>query len=463
MLQVVKRLFLIGALAAGMLDGCAPKPQSLPITHSLSIQTSKEPGQEVDRLAESVVIHQGLPGLSFAIARRGKIVYAGGVGYEAPGGRAVAGPNSIYDIGSISKQFTAAAILQLRNRRKLTLDERIAKYFPDYSHADGITILDLLTQKSGIPDYLYLPGYQPDFTPGQIVQLVDTAPLTTRPGTRFEYSNTNYVMLGSIASTAAGQELSQYFTQHMFEPLGLHDTAPCAYVTAANLADAGICSSAVDLATWDMALLSGKVLDATTLAQMFTPAPHGDEATIGYGYGVRVGNLLGFREIFHRGEFGDYSGLNAMFPDQQFAIVLLSPSASFQGDYLAERILGLYYPEALRYREKPVPMTERDKATQSLAEALWRAIATGDTGHIEEQVHFTSGQLNRIGSGAFDDLVTQSRGFGALRSFQMLAKDSRYLGSLYTYRLRFDRAVVQMRLGTRPDGTVWDVALERED
>jgi len=457
------QLAIVATLGAAMLfaTGCSRATQSMPVTHVSGVPASASNVRQIDAFIRSVVTHQQLVGLSFAIVRGGKVVDAGGYGWADLARRTPADANSIYDIGSISKQFAAALVLRLRDRHELSIGDPLARFIPSYKHSDGINIRDLLAHESGVPDYLYLPGYDPAMSAKAIVTLVDSEPLRFAPGSRYEYSNTNYVMLGQVVEAVTHTPFATVLREWIFRPVQMHASAPCSFVQQANLADAGICSSVLDLARWDLALMSGRVLGKRSLAEMFAPASHTMELGTAYGYGVRIGTLLNMREIYHRGEFAGYSGLNAMFPDQRVAIILLSRSDDFQGDYLVERILHLYYPEAANTRS-PIALSAQDRRAQLMASRIWQTLQSGDVRSLD-RLPIEPKARARLAAGDAARFVAMAHSLRAPQSFDLISKDSRYLGTEYTYRLRFTNAVVQMRLGTHPGGTVWNLVLERAD
>lgn len=456
------QLALAATLAAATLfsAGCSRATQSMPAFHVSAAPASASKERQIDALVRSVVTHQQLVGLSFAIVRDGKVVDAGGYGWADLARQAPADGNSIYDIGSISKQFTAALVLGLRDRHELSLGDRIARFIPSYKHADTINVRDLLTHESGMPDYLYLPGYAAGMSAKTIGTLVDSQSLRFAPGSRYEYSNTNYVMLGQVVEAVTRAPFATALRDQIFRPLQMKASAPCTFVAQTELPDAGICSSVLDLARWDLALMSGRVLGKRSITEMFAPAPHTAEMNTAYGFGVRIGTLLGMREIYHRGEFAGYSGLNAMFPDQHMAVILLSRSDNFQGDFLAERILHLYYPAAAETRA-PLALTAQDRRSELMAKRVWQALRSGDVRALDQLPIERTARARLAGDATRFFAMAQS--LGAPQSFDFISKDSRYLGTEYIYRLQFTEAVVQMRLGTHPGGTVWNLVLERED
>ena len=175
--------------------------------------------QRVDALVQSTMAHQHLPGLSLAIARHGHVLYARGYGYRDLSKRAHADATTVYNIASNSKQFTATAIMLLQEEGKLRLDDRLSRYLPEFRYGAQITLRELLTHTSGVPDYVDLNDLPHRATAKQFVDLVRDAPLDFPPGARFEYSNTNYVILGMLVEQVGGTSYSSFLSHRIFDPL----------------------------------------------------------------------------------------------------------------------------------------------------------------------------------------------------------------------------------------------------
>ena len=193
------------------------------LTAEVALDTSSVTAA-IERRAQST----GAPGLAVAIVRNQTLVYVRGFGVRRLGGPLV-DTNTRFEIGSLTKQFTAAAVLQLKEQHKLALDDRLAKYVPAFPHADRITLRELLNQVSGLPDFMETNGFLElaQRTPGgfaQIEKLV-TGPLHFAPGSQWEYSNTNYIALGRVIEVVSGERYDDYVRRHLFEPAHMQHSA----------------------------------------------------------------------------------------------------------------------------------------------------------------------------------------------------------------------------------------------
>ncbi len=181
--------------------------------------------RQVDRIATEVLKQTGVPSASVAIVAHGKLVYTHAYGKARLAPPQAATPAMRYSIGSISKQFTAAAILMLQQEGKLSLDDPVGKYVPGLTRGDEVTIREILSHTSGYQDYwpedyLMTPMTKPT-TVQHILDVWGKKPLDFDPGTQWQYSNTNYVIAGVIVEKVSGEPLFQFLTEHIFRPLGM--------------------------------------------------------------------------------------------------------------------------------------------------------------------------------------------------------------------------------------------------
>ncbi|MFP7300472.1 serine hydrolase domain-containing protein [Neobacillus niacini] len=254
------------------------------------------------------------------ISKDGEVLFKKGYGAAAP--NVQNSPNTLYQIASLSKSFTAVAIMQLAEKQLLTVDDPLAKYFPDFPNADTITIGHLLSHSSGIPDYLN-PDYQFDFSkewePDEILDIVRNDKLEFTPGESFSYSNTGYVLLGLIIEEVSGKPYSNYIEEHIFKPSGMHNSmftipegaqaakghvegkfGPLMHNSAAYAAG-DIISTVEDLALFDEALRQNLLVNEETTKLMGTT--HASKFPYQYGYGWYTQDVLGHNAVGHSGGF----------------------------------------------------------------------------------------------------------------------------------------------------------------
>jgi D-alanyl-D-alanine carboxypeptidase len=306
---------------------------------------------KVDQLVAKTLADTGVPSAEIAIVRDGQLVFNKAYGKANEGLPASA--SLPYQIASNSKQFTAMAILLLRDEGKLSLDDPVSKYVPGITEGDRITIRELLSHTSGLQDfwpqdYLFSDMTVPT-TPQHIVDKSAKKPLDFQPGTRWQYSNTGYVVAGMIVEKVSGEPLLTFLNQHIFGPLGMHPldqdntntpAFPAGYhrfalgpVRVAQppargwLYAAGELSmTAADLAKWDIARLDRAVIPARDWVEQETPVLRTDGRTNGYGLGVYNHDARERHVIDHGGEAVGFLTQNSVYPDTKDAIIVFTNS-----------------------------------------------------------------------------------------------------------------------------------------
>ncbi len=309
---------------------------------------SREQSASIDATASKVLADTGVPAGSIAIVRSGKIIYSKAYGVERPG--QPARTDARYPVASISKQFTAAAILMLADEGKLSLDDKVGKFLPHLTRANEVTIRQLLTHTAGYrdwwpQDYVFDDMTRPT-TPDAILDRWAKSPLDFDPGTRFQYSNTGYVAAGLIVERVSRQPLFAFFRDHIFARLGMAPTNFDDGLTAVNpqgysryalgpvhpstavapgwsFGAAGLVMSAADLARWDISVIDRSVMsDVAYTAQQQEEVLSNGLGTR-YGLGVSVSDTGGRRLIEHEGGQSGFLSENRIYPDDRDAIVVL--------------------------------------------------------------------------------------------------------------------------------------------
>ena len=280
------------------------------------------------------------------VAKDGAPVFRGSFGLANREWGIKSEPDVEYRIGSITKQFVAAAILQLVEAQKLSLDDHISKFIANTPPTwREITIRHLLTHTSGIPNFTALPEFDGRTwlykSAEDVVGLVHDRPLDAAPGASFNYDNTGYVILGLVVQKVSGRSLGDYLSSHIFTPLGMSHTGfvsdqvlphrATGYVhegTAwldtgwmSNVIESGaggLYSTVDDLLRWDQALYDPKLLGLADLKPMFTDYGHG------FGFGYVIGSEGGHRVWWHNGHTDGFGGIMARYPDDKLTIIVLS-------------------------------------------------------------------------------------------------------------------------------------------
>ncbi|WP_431245154.1 serine hydrolase domain-containing protein [Flavobacterium sp. P21] len=293
------------------------------------------------------------PGCEILVAKKGKIVYKNAFGNANLELNVPMKPEMVFKLGSITKQFTAVAILQLVEQGKISLQDSLQKFIPDYpSKSKTITIENLLTHTSGIKDYMQIDYKEPylerrDFEPKEIIDRFKNVPLEFEPGTKYKYSNSGYFLLGYIIEKISGKSYETYMQENILKPLDLKqiyfDTSNNLIPNRVNgyrkegkefknadywsmtiaYAAGELISNVDDLFNWNKGLYSYKILKKETLEKAFVPFKLKDGSTIGYGYGWILKNIKGIKSIEHGGAITGFLSNEIYFPEEDVFVVAL--------------------------------------------------------------------------------------------------------------------------------------------
>jgi CubicO group peptidase (beta-lactamase class C family) len=334
---------------------------------------------QIDGIAHHVLQTTGVPSASLAVVKDGKIAYLQAYGEARLDPRTLSQPQMRYSIGSISKQFTAAAVLLLAEEGKLSLDDPVANYVPGLTRGKEVTIRELLSHTSGYQDFWpqdYVPPLmlQP-ITADAIMDRWARKPLDFDPGTKWQYSNTNYVIAGVIVEKVSGMPLLQFLGQRIFSPLGIRSVAdtnenklpasdPSGYFRYAigplhpapkeakgwMFAAGELAMTAEDLAKWDISMIQETVLKPASYHEMETETLLKNGVGTHYGLGVQVMSIGSHRVLEHGGEVSGFTAENIVMPEDGIAVVVLtnqdaSEAASEIGGQVRVAILQAEHPQ----------------------------------------------------------------------------------------------------------------------
>lgn len=377
----MRELFGIGVIAFCLLAASRGAMRS-----SSSSSTTRQPSEKQIDAVFSGVTQLGAPGLAVLARRDGRTVFERGYGIRDLRTHAKIDAATNFRLASCTKQFTAMAIMLLVHDHKLTYDTRISDVFPEFpAYGQSITIRNLLNHTSGLLDYEDLMTQPaPNTPPEQQTQITDADVLallekqtTTKfpPGTKWQYSNSGYVLLGEIVAKISGETFPQFLHDRIFAPLGMKNTV--AYVkgsndvpnrafgysktaagweetdqdaTSATLGDGGVYSSLDDLAKWDRALAHHALLSAKEMQPALTPVvvPNGgpigpDNEPAAYGFGWFLNPCNGHPRMWHYGETIGFRSSIQRFTDGGLTIIVLCNRSDLNPGHLAERVADLFF------------------------------------------------------------------------------------------------------------------------
>ncbi len=337
------------------------------------VQPSADALTELDRWIENYLDENNIPGGLVAVASRGRIVHLKPYGMANVELSVPVTDSTVFEIGSISKQFVSAAVMLLVQEIRLELDDPIHQYLPDLpSEWLGVTVRHLLTHTSGIPDYeeiLTYDVYGFRLTPEQVIQSAHSRPMDFAPGEGWYYSNTGYFLLSMIVERVEGHPLGRVLQYRIFDPLGMTQTRmadPEAIIphrasgywvnkvgelinrrpteTSSTLGAGGILTSAYDLAKWDEALYGERLLSAESKAAMWTPVVLPDGESVGYGFGWGVGDYEGLPLQSHGGQVAGFVANLSRFPQQEAAIIVFLNRYRVSSRRLSLAVLHTFMP-----------------------------------------------------------------------------------------------------------------------
>ncbi len=318
--------------------------------------------------------HQ-IPGLALAICRDGKLVKARGYGLANVELDVPARPETVFQSGSVGKQFTAMAVMMLVEEGKLGLDDTLSKLFPRApARWKPITVRQLLTHTSGIPDWENKNlDYRRDYTEDELVKVAMTLPLDFPPGTQWSYSNTAYVLLGVLVRKASGQFYGDFLKERVFGPLGMDSTriiseADIVKNRAAGYelrngklenqswvspslnttADGSLYLTALDLAKWDAALGAGRLLKKESYELVWSPVRLKNGTTYPYGFGWRFDEQRGERVVAHGGSWQGFRTAINRYPGRGLTVIVLANLAQAEPETIAATVAGIVDAELAR-------------------------------------------------------------------------------------------------------------------
>jgi CubicO group peptidase (beta-lactamase class C family) len=347
-------------------------PVSVALILLLSIAACAQDGvtTKVDEYIRTEMQAQQIPGLALAVLKDGQIVIAKGYGLANVEHQVPVKPETIFQSGSTGKQFTATAVMMLVEEGKLSLEDKITKYFPDGPEAwQKITVRHLLTHTSGMTDYPQDFDLRRDYTEDELYQRIKPIPLAFQPGEKWSYSNLAYVMLGILIHKVSGKFYGDFLQERVFKPLGMttagiiseadivpnraagyrvvngqlknHDwVSPSLNTTA----DGALYLTIYDMAKWDAALYTEKLLKKSSLEQMWTPVKLNDGKTSPYGFGWSLGEVRGRRIIEHGGAWQGFKAQISRYVDDKLTVILFANQIRANQAKLAHGVAAIFDP-----------------------------------------------------------------------------------------------------------------------
>jgi CubicO group peptidase (beta-lactamase class C family) len=342
---------------------------------------------QVDDYVQSEMKRRQIPGLSLAVVRDGEVVKMKGYGLANVELNVPVTPETIFQSGSVGKQFTATLVMMLAEEGRLSLDDPLGKYIPEAPAAwKDITLRRMLTHTAGLSNDLYKKiNLRQDYTEDELVREIAALPLDFPPGEKWNYSNPGYVLLGIVIHKVTGKFYGDVLREKVFEPLGMTtariiseaDIVPnrAAGYRLVNgelknqewvspmlntTADGALYVTVLDMVKWDAGLASEKLLKRSALDRMWTPVTLKDGKSVPYGFGWNVGELRGHRVVRHGGEWQGFSTHITRYLDKKTTVILLTNLKGVDAGTFANGVAARIDPELAP--EEPVAVRIDPKA-----------------------------------------------------------------------------------------------------
>lgn len=366
------------------------------------------PGARIDAAIDSVIASGDIAGAAVVVLHGSEVLHARGYGFADHEGRGPAGPETLFNLGSVTKLFTGAALISLAESGALSLDDPLSRWVPEFPNpeqAEAITLRQLVDHTSGLSDYLAadLPGFDTTgvtMTREEVLEYLRGRPLDFLPGTHWAYTNTGFYLAGIVVERAGGQPWAEYVAERIIAPLDIHDIHLCddvreqvatgyargdagltrdpVYLVAGLRGDGGLCASALGLARFPGRLAVGSVLTPRGLAAMTAATPLASGVTVDYGMGARRGHVQDHPLWGHTGGHAGTVAAVAHFPEEDVTIAVLINTVRSRRDALA--LLGDVAVPVLQLDTTP-PAT-LSVATDALQREGGHYDVTADSGRV---------------------------------------------------------------------------------
>ncbi|HEX8397936.1 MAG TPA: serine hydrolase domain-containing protein [Pyrinomonadaceae bacterium] len=439
---------------------------------------------KIDDYVRAQMNERHIPGAALAVVRAGKTVKLESYGLANVELNVPATKDTVFEIGSVSKQITAAAVMLLVEEGKINLDEKISKYLPNTPESwNKVTVRNLLTHTSGIKNYTGLSGFElikrskrDDF-----IKAVGALPLEFEPGERWIYSNTGYNLLGFIIESASNKSYWDFLRERIFIPLGMNQTADRdPQFIVRNRADGyewennrltgrdwdltdlfaagAIVSTIADLAKWEMGLRGDAFLKKTSKEQIWTPFVLNDGKPYSYGFGWNVGEFRGHKLISHTGHTAGFSAAISRYANDDLTVIVLTNLGTVGiGGQIARGVAKIYLPE-ISLRQ----MKEQFGADAEIAKQLQNALRSFLSEKLETD-SFAEKALIALTSESAKRTARRVNVFGAIKNFVLVGSDNAGENRIYRYRVETPARLMLWRFAVDKNGKIAEMALEEEE
>lgn len=426
---------------------------------------------KVDAFVKSEMERQRIPGVALAVVRGGKPLIVKGYGMANLEHQVAVKPETVFQSGSVGKQFTAFAVMQLVDEGKIGLDEKIGKYLGDIPETwSNVTVRNLLTHTAGFTDYPEGFDFRKDYTEDDLLKIIRETPLAFKPGDTWQYSNLGFVTLGILIHKVTGKFYGDFLQERIFNPLGMstarviseRDIVPnraAGYTlrekevknqgwvspSLNTTADGSLYLTVLDMIKWDDALTNGKLLSKAAYEQMWTPVRLADGKEEAYGFGWGLRRLNGKRVIEHSGAWQGFKSHIARYPDDGLTIILFANSSNANPDRIVNAIAALIDPTL-----KPTPITDPDPKMSAGNRLVLENLLSGKV-----EADGLTPQEAKILQGTDERLLSHLKTLGTIQKFDLI--EVREIGDRrgWRYTVEFGSMTVLMEIAREKNGKLF--------
>ena len=439
---------------------------------------AQEAATKVDDFIKTEMQKQKIPGVSLAVVKDGKPLIVKGYGLANVEHQVAVKPETIFQSGSVGKQFTATAVMMLVEDGKISLDEKIAKYLGEVPETwANITVRHLLSHTSGMTDYPQDFDFRRDYTEDEILKRAKEIPVAFKPGEKWQYSNLGYVTLGIIISKVTGKFYGEFLQERIFKPLGMTtarilneaDIVPNRAAgyrlvkgelknqdwvspTVNTTADGSLYLTALDMIKWDEGLAMGKLLKKTSFDEMWTPVKLNDGKTHPYGFGWAVRSVNGLRVIEHGGAWQGFKAHIARFPENKLTVIVFANLIQTNQGKLANGVAAIIDPGL-----KPKPIVDPDPAFSAQTRELFIAVLENK----HDMARFTP-EVQKTITDQKDRLAAFIKTMGAIQAFNLMERSEDSNGVRYRYQVEFSGMSLFLAMVVNKEGKISTFALQPE-
>lgn len=436
---------------------------------------------KTDDIVNEAMSKWGTPGVSVAVIQNGKVVKLKGYGYANLEHKVKVTPNTIFQSGSVGKQFTASLVMKLVEDGKIGLDDSIRKHLPETPETwQKITVRNLLTHTAGLGDPYDRLDMRKDYTEAELLKILGEIPLQFQPGEKHSYSNSGYHVLGFLCSKVGGKFYGDQLIDRILKPAGMKTAriiseadiimnraagyeikngkpynqewvAPKLNTTA----DGSMYVSLLDMVAWNSALDRDKVLSNQIKQQMWTPLRLNSGKTVDYGFGWSLAPVNGHKFVGHGGAWQGFRTAIQRFPDDKLAVIVLANSDSAQPDKLAQKIASAFVPDLIAKPLPPIADTVPDIT------ALVKNFLDGDGANAHKLCD--EGMKQAVSVETFDGFLKGLRENGTRTKLELIQKAISDDSRRAVYRIQYGKSVQIITIVVNKNNLIIGLGIEDEE